>query len=64
MCQLADDFLLCSCGEADLTDPDWILERLDENLRPLHRRGRAMIPRFNDSEQKLQQTAMQHGKLG
>ena len=58
MCTLADDFLLCACDEAELTDPDWILERRDAD-RPLqHRRGRAMMPRFSAEEQTMQSVAV------
>ena len=58
MCQLADDFLLCSCDGEELTDPDWILERLDPDRQPLHRRGKAMMPRFNAAEQDMQAVAI------
>lgn len=54
MCQIADDFLLCSCNETELTDPDWILERRDPDRQQQHLRGRAMMPRFNNEEQSMQ----------
>ena len=54
MCQIADDFLLCACDEAQLTDPDWILERLDSHRSRLQRRGKAMMPRYNHQEQSMQ----------
>jgi hypothetical protein len=54
MCQIADDFLLCACDEAVLTDPDWILECLDQRRSPLHRRGKALMPRYSVQEQSMQ----------
>ncbi len=32
-------------------EPDWVLERRDTTRDQLYRRGRAIRPRFNDSEQ-------------
>lgn len=58
MCQLDDDFLLCACDEAELTDPDWILERRDPAREPFRRRGRAMVPRFSAREQTMQAVAI------
>jgi hypothetical protein len=58
MCQLTDDFLLCSCDEENLTDPDWILEHLDDSLELRQRRGRVASQRFNDAERTLQQTVL------
>lgn len=58
MCQLADDFLLCSCDGEALTDPDWVLERRDDSLPLSRRRGRAMRPRFNSADRSIQATVL------
>ncbi|MFT5680076.1 MAG: hypothetical protein ACI8RZ_000981 [Myxococcota bacterium] len=58
MCQLADDFVLCSCDGEPLTNPDWVLERRDRSRHPNHRRGRAMRPRFSDTDRTLQATVL------
>ena len=54
MCLLADDFLLCACNEAELTDPDWILERLDRSRSPHRLKGKVMLPRYSIQEQSAQ----------
>lgn len=42
--------MLCTCEGEELTDPDWVLERRDESIPEQHRRGRAAIPRYSESE--------------
>ncbi len=51
MCRLSERIVLCSCDGETLADPDWILERQDLSIPVSHRRGRAMMPRFNADEQ-------------
>jgi hypothetical protein len=58
MCQLDDDFRLCSCDGERLTNPDWTLERLNPDLPPLHLRGRVMMHRFDRTDRALQATVL------
>ena len=54
MCDLKDGFKLCTCDDGPVAEPDWFLRRRDTSRPELHRRGRAMVPRFTAAEQELQ----------
>lgn len=51
MCSLADGFRLCTCAPDEA--PDWWLQRHDPSRQRLHRRGRAVRPRYGDDAAEI-----------
>lgn len=58
MCNIKDGFRLCTCAIEESTPTadaiGWELKRVNLNLPLHHRKGKAVIPRYNTSEQSLQ----------
>lgn len=55
MCDLSKEFKLCSCDETQLKDIEigWKLSRLNSEKPLVHRRGRAALVHYTDSEANL-----------
>jgi len=55
MCTLEDGFKLCTCDEKlTASNIGWILKRTNATLPLHHRKGRAVLPRYNQQAQVLQ----------
>ncbi|OJJ17901.1 hypothetical protein BKI52_29010 [marine bacterium AO1-C] len=55
MCNIQDGFKLCTCDEKLATsDIGWVLKRTNADLPLHHRKGRAVMPRYNQQEKDLQ----------
>ena len=55
MCDIKDGFKLCTCDEKlAAQDIDWVLKRTNPELPLVHRKGRAIMPRYNAKEQDIQ----------
>lgn len=52
MCDLTENFKLCSCDANKLKNSEigWYLDRINPSLPLEHRKGKAAMPRFNKNE--------------
>lgn len=58
MCDLEGGFKLCTCGADQLVDPDWRVERLNEDRPEGIAIGRAFLPPYSQADHDLQSTVL------
>ncbi len=64
MCTIDQGFRLCTCAGEVITEPDWILERLDESISEQYVMGQSGLHRFTANEKEAQElvvTALNEG---